>query len=294
MISALQQYWELYINHFGDTVFTRIIAPWILQLVAFWIYGIFLLLINLNQPQFVKKLQSEKKFTFEKTNYAPSFITCVKLVLFNQFFVILPGLLAIDFVSQSGWLPGIRVDSQLPSLRELVWHTFLSIIGVEIGFYYSHRLLHIPIFYRSIHKIHHEFIAPYGIAAIYAHPIEAFVGNTLGVMGPAFVIGLHAFSWYIGSVIGWVVTMNGHSGFYVPLATNGHDLHHQYFNCNFGSSGWLDMVHGTYRWNTNAKPNQVLSTLTSILRKFGVVDKKKVRSSRLPKKNTIENKCKSI
>jgi methylsterol monooxygenase len=41
--------------------------------------------------------------------------------------------------------------------------------------YVSHRILHNRYLYKHIHKLHHEFSAPFGLAAEYAHPIEILV-----------------------------------------------------------------------------------------------------------------------
>ena len=53
--------------------------------------------------------------------------------------------------------------------------------------------------------------------------------------------------WIALSIIG---TMTHHSGFKFPWARKDHqpkfhDLHHQYFNGNYGNGGLLDYLHGT-------------------------------------------------
>lgn len=55
---------------------------------------------------------------------------------------------------------------------------------VELLFYTSHRLLHTKYLY-PYHKLHHGYKAPIALAALYAHPLEAILGNTLAVMAPA-------------------------------------------------------------------------------------------------------------
>jgi sterol desaturase/sphingolipid hydroxylase (fatty acid hydroxylase superfamily) len=68
-------------------------------------------------------------------------------------------------------------------LRDLVIYILLE----EVLFYYSHRLLHWKRIYKYVHKQHHDFKAPIGIAAEYAHPIEFVFGNLL----PGTLITLH-------------------------------------------------------------------------------------------------------
>jgi methylsterol monooxygenase len=71
----------------------------------------------------------------------------------------------------------------------------LDLIGIvvveEIMFFYSHRALHQPRFYARIHKLHHQFTAPFGIAAVYAHPVEHLLSNVLPVAAGPIVMGSH-------------------------------------------------------------------------------------------------------
>ena len=41
--------------------------------------------------------------------------------------------------------------------------------------YWSHRAMHYGPLYRNIHKLHHQYSAPFGLAAEYASPIEVMV-----------------------------------------------------------------------------------------------------------------------
>jgi methylsterol monooxygenase len=54
----------------------------------------------------------------------------------------------------------------------------------DVYHYHMHRFMHWPPFYKKVHKIHHEFAAPLGIAAEYAHPIETMLLGVGTVVGP--------------------------------------------------------------------------------------------------------------
>jgi methylsterol monooxygenase len=47
-----------------------------------------------------------------------------------------------------------------------------------------HRFMHWPPFYKKVHKVHHEYAAPFGIAAEYAHPIETMILGLGTIGGP--------------------------------------------------------------------------------------------------------------
>ncbi len=126
----------------------------------------------------------------------------------------------------------------------------------EVLFYAMHRLLHHPHLYRFIHKKHHLFTAPIGMAAIYAHPVEHILASLLPVcIGPLLVrhtiyaqseVG-NLFTWWLWNVLVIVNIVQTHSGYALPCLPEAemHDLHHQLFTKNFGVMGIMDALFGT-------------------------------------------------
>jgi sterol desaturase/sphingolipid hydroxylase (fatty acid hydroxylase superfamily) len=49
----------------------------------------------------------------------------------------------------------------------------------DLMFYFSHRTLHTPWFYKKFHKVHHEFYNTVCISSEYAHPFEFLIGNVV-------------------------------------------------------------------------------------------------------------------
>ncbi len=44
----------------------------------------------------------------------------------------------------------------------IVWQVLFCQFAEDLTFYWSHRLFHSPAVYKKIHKVHHEFTAPFG------------------------------------------------------------------------------------------------------------------------------------
>lgn len=233
----------------GSNVTSRVLIPWFCSTVFYWLYGGFLLSVDISKrPAWLYKLkfQTDAVFSETGTSYSPPVKRCIYQVLFNQIAVVLPALVVMDYVCTKGWIPGcsgITMTRELPSLKEMGIHAAISLVLVEVFFYSSHRILHIPVLYKAVHKQHHEYKAPIAIAALYAHPFEALVGNTFAVMSPAFLVSFNAYTWYIGIILGWFSTLTGHSGY--RIENRFHDMHHEYTNYNYGSFGVLDALFGT-------------------------------------------------
>jgi len=141
----------------------------------------------------------------------------------------------------------------LPSKQEQVACFLVGLLWNEVTFYYSHRLFHSQLLYAKVHKQHHEFTAPFAIAAIYCGPIEMLFSNLWTFLGIVSVYRFQlffAYCWVANAVMG---TQTHHSGHKWPWMTaldqqpNVHDLHHELFNVNFGNVGILDYLHGTAR-----------------------------------------------
>ena len=85
----------------------------------------------------------------------------------------------------------------------------------DATFYISHRTLHLPWLYPSVHKIHHEHKVTFSLAALHAHPLEYILGNVVPVMvGPA-ILGPRM---HLASAFGWYFmrqfeSIEGHSGY---------------------------------------------------------------------------------
>ncbi|XP_008070910.1 fatty acid hydroxylase domain-containing protein 2 [Carlito syrichta] len=168
----------------------------------------------------------------------------IRTVLFNQFVVSLP--MVVSFYPLLKWW-GDPCRHDLPTfhwfLLELATFTLIE----EVLFYYSHRLLHHPKFYKRIHKKHHEWTAPIGVISFYSHPVEHVASNMVPAMLGPLVMGSHLSSITIWFSLAVTVTTISHSGYHLPFLPSPefHDYHHLKFNQCYGVLGVLDQLHGT-------------------------------------------------
>ena len=150
----------------------------------------------------------------------------------------------------------------------IIQFIFLFIMN-DFFFYWAHRLLHVPFFYKHIHKWHHEFSVTVAYSVIYAHPLEIIFGNQLTFMIPAFALGkkLHIVTYLCFFFYKVVNAHFAHSGFVLPINMGGyypfqagpdyHDFHHLKNQGNYGGRIKLwDSIFGTNRYYYQLKNNK--------------------------------------
>lgn len=101
-------------------------------------------------------------------------------------------------------------------------------LKISCIFLFSFRILHHPLLYKHIHKIHHEWTAPVGLVALYAHPIEHLVSNMLPpIIGP-ILMGSHLATAWLWFALVLLSTTVAHSGYHFPFlpSPEAHDFHH--------------------------------------------------------------------
>jgi len=218
--------------------------------VMFFVYGLLLLPLELWTPAVEAgapyKIQGTKRVPRERI--VPVMVHAIGHLLT----IALPFILWIAHVTVSSrGEHGPRFGGALPRYTERAYMLLLHLLFNEVCFFYTHWAMHHGALYRRIHKQHHEFKAPFALAALYAHPIEFFIADLVPFTAGFVIFRPHIFfiyMWVVGACLG---TQTHHSGYRLPWIAgfdeqpNYHDFHHERFNCCYGNIGWFDILHGT-------------------------------------------------
>jgi sterol desaturase/sphingolipid hydroxylase (fatty acid hydroxylase superfamily) len=146
----------------------------------------------------------------------------------------------------------------------------LTLLIHDAYFYWIHRLMHLPIFYRKIHLTHHRSVNPSPWAAYAFHPLEAVL--EAGIMPILLIImPLHPISFFGFVTAMLVFNVYGHLGYELfprkiydhPLGkwlntSIYHNLHHEKFHGNYGLYFTIwDRLCGTLRADSAEKVEEV-------------------------------------
>ncbi|EJT98218.1 hypothetical protein DACRYDRAFT_24694 [Dacryopinax primogenitus] len=183
---------------------------------------------------------------------------CTKLVLFSHFTVELPQIWLFHPIAE--YLGMATYQLPFPGWKTMAWQIALFFMFEDAFHFVAHQALHYGPLYRNIHKIHHKYSAPFGLAAEYAHPAEVLILGTGTIGGPLlycwFTRDLHIFTMYAWIVLRLFQAVDSHSGYDFPWSLNKffplwsgadhHDFHHMAFTNNYSTSfRYLDHIFGT-------------------------------------------------
>lgn len=167
------------------------IGTLLIQVLAFWLPSICYLLLDTFAPAFSQKHKIQPA---PKQPSRRDILNCFWVVTQNQILSSVLHFTLINITYHVGSKSSYRVEAALPPALELARDFILSLLMREALFYYAHRFLHLPYFYKLIHKKHHRFTAPIALAAQYAHPIEQIFANALPISLPPQILHSHVSS----------------------------------------------------------------------------------------------------
>lgn len=153
--SNLEYYWQYMLDNYSEFTIHSVFTLGI-HLTTFWLSFLPWFIID-QIPYFRKyKLQPDKSIEWK------AFKRCLIVVLFNQLFV---QSIMIYFFHHVVTIFGFSSALPLPSFTTIAWKIPVFFVIEDFYFYWGHRFLHWKKIYGYIHKMHHEYAAPFGIAA---------------------------------------------------------------------------------------------------------------------------------
>ena len=109
-------------------------------------------------------------------------------------------------------------------------------------FYWVHRLLHIPVLYRHVHSLHHRNVNVGPWSGLSMHPVEHLLyHSTLLIHWIVASHPIHLIFHVIWQGPGAAMTHTGYEDLLIKdkrrlaLGTFYHQLHHRYYECNYGN-----------------------------------------------------------
>ena len=144
-----------------------------------------------------------------------------------------------------GWT---RIYTQIDAfpLWYLPLSLFLYLLAHDAWFYWTHRLMHRPSWFRIAHSVHHASRPPTAWAAMSFHPIEAITGAVV-IPVLVFLIPIHVGVLGLVLTIMTVMGVTNHMGWEMfpkwlvhsrvgnwLITASHHQRHHDEYRCNYG------------------------------------------------------------
>ena len=120
--------------------------------------------------------------------------------------------MSFEQISVHSQMIGIRTGLPLPSGWEMFAQLLVYFVVEDFTNYWIHRFLHNKWGYEKIHRVHHEYTAPIGFAAPYAHWAEILILGIPSFLGPAMVPG-HMITFWMWIALRQIEAIETHCGY---------------------------------------------------------------------------------
>lgn len=185
-------------------------------------------------------------------------VVLFKGVLVQQAFQIAVSLLLFTVISDDD--DNSNVPRPQPSLSIIALQFIIAMVVLDTWQYFIHRYMHLNKFlYRHVHSKHHTLVVPYAFGALYNHPLEGLLLDTVGGALSFLLSGMTPRTGIFFFSFATIKTVDDHCGLWLPgnilhlLFSNNsayHDIHHQLYGAKYNFSQpffvtW-DRIMGTY------------------------------------------------
>ncbi len=160
---------------------------------------------------------------------------------------------------QRGWT---QIYTDLSAWPLWYWpvSVFLFLFAHDSWFYWTHRLMHQPRWFKLAHAVHHASRPPTAWAAMAFHPVEALTGAVV-IPALVFLIPIHLSALATVLAVMTVMGVTNHMGWEIwpsflwsgpigegLITASHHQRHHAEYRCNYGLYfRFWDRVCGTDR-----------------------------------------------
>ncbi|CAK9183758.1 unnamed protein product [Ilex paraguariensis] len=219
-------------------------------IVVYWAYsGFYILFGSFENYRLHTKVEEDEKNLVPKTDV-------VKGVLLQQ---AVQALVATLLFAVTGNDVEAATGQQL-SLIVLARQFSVAMVVLDTWQYFMHRYMHHNKFlYRHIHSQHHKLVVPYAFGALYNHPLEGLLLDTIGGALSFLLSGMSPRASIFFFSFATIKTVDDHCGLWLPgnlfhvfFRNNSayHDIHHQLYGTKYNFSQpffvmW-DRILGTY------------------------------------------------
>lgn len=160
---------------------------------------------------------------------------------FVNHFVTSP-FIAVYLYSMVQWFHPPAPNDPLPIGLDLVKFILSAHFFNDFCFYWTHRLFHSKLLYKTFHKQHHTFRGSVAAAAEFANPVEVVVSNQIPSIGAPIFMAAHPLVLLVWLFLRLIQTYEAHSGYSfdgsIParlgLLTGGASFHDHHHTANMG------------------------------------------------------------
>ncbi|XP_024528564.1 sphinganine C4-monooxygenase 1 [Selaginella moellendorffii] len=208
----------------------------VLPLVVYWVYAGF---YHLLPPLDHLRLHSRK----ESSRNLVTMPTVIKGVLLQQGIQASMAILLFSITSQK---PSDDKNPVQPPLAMQLFQFVVAMLVMDTWQYFVHRLMHVNKFlYRHVHSHHHRLVVPYAFGALYNHPLEGLLLDTVGGALSFLASGMTPRTAVFFFSFATIKTVDDHCGIMIPgnpfhtiFRNNAayHDIHHQLFGTKYNFS----------------------------------------------------------
>ncbi|KAL4280452.1 hypothetical protein GQ457_03G011700 [Hibiscus cannabinus] len=179
----------------------------VVPIVVYWIYsGIYMCLGSFDKYRLHSKTDEEEKNLVSKR-------TVVVGVLFQQFLQAAAAILLFTITGGQ-----TEASPPQPSSFVILARQFLTaMLVMDTWQYFLHRYFHENKFlYRHLHSRHHRLVVPYAFGALYNHPLEGLLLDTVGGALSFMLSGMSPRTSILFFSFATIKTVDDHCGLMLP------------------------------------------------------------------------------